>query len=182
MFQFPSQPSVCETCRSIRSSYLLVFRVRCFWWRTYVSDMSVGEVTSTLVSRDTYITRTTHDLDRSLNETVVDKIRAYRTDYNNRPSNDISFMSPIASTSGSLHSEFVSLLFLQSHRETGLFFESSGVQLPESTGVQFHYHRPSFSSHLKSKIVNILTNSIFRCSSPPTHMRCFLFDSPFIVQ
>jgi hypothetical protein len=62
--------------------------------------MSVGEVTSTLVSRDTYITRTTHDLDRSLNETVVDKIRVYRTDYNNRPSNDISFMSPIASTSG----------------------------------------------------------------------------------
>ncbi len=108
-----------------------------------------------------------NDLDRSLNETVVDKIRAYREDYNNRPSNDISFMSPIASTSGSLHSEFVSLLFLQSHRETDLFFESSGVQLPESTGVQFHYHRPSFSSHLKSKIVNILTNSIFRCSSPP---------------
>jgi hypothetical protein len=39
-----------------------------------------------------------NDLDRPLNEAVADKIRAYRADYNNRPSNAISFMSAIAST------------------------------------------------------------------------------------
>jgi hypothetical protein len=36
-----------------------------------------------------------NDLDRSLNEDVADKIRAYRADYNNRPSNAISIMSAI---------------------------------------------------------------------------------------
>ncbi len=47
------------------------------------------------------------DIDRSLNETVTDKIRKYRTDYDNNPPNTISFMSSITSTSGRLHSEFV---------------------------------------------------------------------------
>ena len=50
-----------------------------------------------------------NDIDRSLNETVDDKIRKYRTDYNNNPPNSISFMPAIASTSGRLHSEFVRL-------------------------------------------------------------------------
>ena len=45
------------------------------------------------------------DLDGSLK----DKIRQYHTDYNNRPSNPISFMSTIVSTSGRLHSELVCL-------------------------------------------------------------------------
>ena len=40
-----------------------------------------------------------NDLDGSLNEDVVDKIRQYRADYNNRPSHPISFMSVIDSTS-----------------------------------------------------------------------------------
>ena len=35
----------------------------------------------------------------------------------------------ISSTSGRLHSEFVLLLFLQVHRETDLFFATSGVHL-----------------------------------------------------
>jgi hypothetical protein len=64
-----------------------------------------------------------NDLDGPLNETAADKIRQYRTDYNNRPSNAISFMTAIASTSGRLHSEFVRLLFLQSHRETDRFLQ-----------------------------------------------------------
>ena len=51
-----------------------------------------------------------NDIDRSLNETATDKIRKYRTDYNNNPPNPISFMSVIAGTSGRLHSEFVRLL------------------------------------------------------------------------
>ena len=52
-----------------------------------------------------------NDLDWPRNEAAADKIRQYRADYNNRPSNAISFMPAIASTSGCLHSEFVRLLF-----------------------------------------------------------------------
>jgi hypothetical protein len=52
-----------------------------------------------------------NDLDGSLNEAAPDTIRQYRTDYNNRPSIVISFMSSVAGTSGRLHSEFVRLLF-----------------------------------------------------------------------
>ena len=54
-----------------------------------------------------------NNIDRSLNEAAADKIRKYRTDYNNNPSNTVSFMTAIVSTSGRLHSEFVRLLFLQ---------------------------------------------------------------------
>jgi hypothetical protein len=88
-----------------------------------------------------------------------DKIRQYHSDYNNRPSNSISFMSDITSTSGSLHSELVCLLFLQTHRETDHFLPTSGVQLPSSDRDQFHYHRTTVSSHLKSKVGNILVKA-----------------------
>ena len=54
-----------------------------------------------------------NDLDGPLNEAAADKIRAYRADYNNVPSNAISFVPAIAGTSGRVHSEFVRLLFLQ---------------------------------------------------------------------
>jgi hypothetical protein len=81
------------------------------------------------------------------------------SDYNNRPSNAISFMSTIASTSGSLHSAFVCLLFLQGHRETDLLFEDSGVHLPLSNRTQFHYRRVTFSSQIKSKVGNILAKA-----------------------
>jgi hypothetical protein len=70
-----------------------------------------------------------NNLDQSLNDTVADKIRKYRADYNNNPPSTVSFMPSIASTSGRLHSEFVRLLFLQDHRETDRFFASSGVHL-----------------------------------------------------
>jgi hypothetical protein len=70
-----------------------------------------------------------NDIDKSLNETTTDKIRKYHTDYNNNPPSTVSFMSDIASTSGRLHSEFIRLLFIQSHRETDRFFAVSGVQL-----------------------------------------------------
>jgi hypothetical protein len=69
-----------------------------------------------------------NNLDQSLNDTAVDKIRKYRADYNNRSPSAVSFMPVIASTSGRLHSEFVRLLFLQAHRETDRFFAVSGVQ------------------------------------------------------
>jgi hypothetical protein len=40
----------------------------------------------------------------------------------NNPPRGVDFMPTIASTSGRLHSEFIRILFLQSHRESDLFF------------------------------------------------------------
>jgi hypothetical protein len=71
-----------------------------------------------------------NDIDKSLNETVTDKIRKNRSEYNNNPPNGISFMPAVASTFGRLHTEFVRLLFLQAHRETDRLFAASGVHLP----------------------------------------------------
>jgi hypothetical protein len=66
-------------------------------------------------------------------------------------------MSPIPSTSPRLHSEFVSLLFLQDHRETDRFFSDS-VHLAQHDRDQFHYRRTTFSSsQIKSKVVSTLT-------------------------
>ncbi len=48
-----------------------------------------------------------NDIDRSLNETVADKIRKYRSDYKNNSPNTTLFMTVTVSTSGRLHSEFV---------------------------------------------------------------------------
>jgi hypothetical protein len=61
-------------------------------------------------------------------------------------------MHTIASTSGSLHSEFVRLLFLQVHRETDRFFAGSGVQLPQPNSELFHFHRTTFSPQVKAKV------------------------------
>ena len=100
------------------------------------------------------------DVDKSLNEDAADKIRKYRTDYNNNPSNAISFMSAIASTSDRLHSEFIRLLFLQDHRETNRFFAASGVQSAQFDRGYFHFRRAAFSSILKSKCGNILAKAV----------------------
>ena len=84
------------------------------------TSMKDSGVVLTLVLMDTY---------RSLNEIVVDEIRKYRADYNNNPPHVISFKTPITSTSGRIHSDFVLPLFLQPHRETDRFFTPSGVHL-----------------------------------------------------
>ena len=63
-----------------------------------------------------------NDKDRSLNETATDKILKHHTDYNNNPPVPVTFMPVISSTSGRLLSEFIRLLFLQTHRETDRFF------------------------------------------------------------
>jgi hypothetical protein len=86
-------------------------------------------------------------------------IRKYRTDYNNNPPNTVSFMSAIASTSGRLHNEFVSLLFLQAHRETDRFFAASAVQLAETDRDQFHFHRSVFSDQLKNRVALTLAKA-----------------------
>ncbi len=93
-----------------------------------------------------------NNIDQSLNDGAVDKVRKHRTDYNNNPPNTVSFMPVIASTSGRLHSEFVRLLFLQAHRETDRFFAASGVLSIQSDRGFFHYHRTAFSDQLKSKV------------------------------
>jgi hypothetical protein len=99
---------------------------------------------------------THHTCDRWGSSSDTSLIRVYRTDYNNRPSNDIFFMST-TSTSGRLHSEFVLLLFLQVHRQTDRFFAAAGVvQFVSSTSNHFHYRHGTFSSHINSKIGNIL--------------------------
>jgi hypothetical protein len=58
------------------------------------------------------------DIDKLLNDAAAEKIREYRADYNNRSCNSISLMPAIASTSGRLHCELVSILFFLPHRET----------------------------------------------------------------
>jgi hypothetical protein len=70
-----------------------------------------------------------NNLDQSLNDTIADNIRKYRSDHNNTPPRVVSFMTTITSKSGRLHNEFIRLLFLQTHRETDRFFTTSGVPL-----------------------------------------------------
>jgi hypothetical protein len=118
---------------------------------------------------DPPLNRTLHypnpnDIDKSLNEDSVDKIRKYHVDYSNNPPNVISFIPVIASTSDRLHSEFIRLLFLQTHRETDRFFAVSGVQSAQSNlGSSYsHFRRAGFSSILKSKCGNILVKVVLR--------------------
>ncbi len=79
-----------------------------------------------------------NNLDQSLNDTAADKLRKYRADYNFNPPNGVGFMPAIASTSGRLHSEFIRILFLQSHRKTDRFFATSGVVSTQSDRGFFH--------------------------------------------
>jgi hypothetical protein len=101
-----------------------------------------------------------NNIDESLNQVSNDKIRKYRTDYNNNPPNAVAFMLDIAGTNGRLHSEFIRILFLQTHRETDLFFAVSGVQSAQSNmGGFFHLHRAAFSSILKSRVGHIMAKA-----------------------
>ena len=87
----------------------------------------------------------------SPHESVTDKIRQYHTDYNNRPSNPISFMTVIVSTSALWICDFYSLIgkltvFLQLQ-------EFCQVHLAQTN---HHFRRSVFSSQLKSKVGHIL--------------------------
>ncbi len=68
-------------------------------------------------------------------------------------------MPTITSTSWRLNSEFIRILFLQSHRETDRFFSTSGVLSAQSDRGFFHYRHTSFSSILKSRVGNILVKT-----------------------
>ncbi len=74
-----------------------------------------------------------NDIDKSLNKAAVDKICKYHVDYNNNPPSTVSFMTPMTSTSGRLHSEFIRLLFLQAHRETDRFLKLQEFSLRNVT-------------------------------------------------
>jgi hypothetical protein len=65
-----------------------------------------------------------NNLDQSLNDSATDKVR----------------------------SEFVRLLFLQSHRETDRILAVSGVLSSHSDRGFFHYRRAAFSTQLKRKV------------------------------
>jgi hypothetical protein len=101
-----------------------------------------------------------NDIDKSLNKVATDQIRKYRSNYVNNPPSGVSFMSPIVGTSGRLHSEFIRLLFLQTHRETDHFFSSSGVHLPETDPGLFQFHRVALSVTLKVKVSSTLTKDV----------------------
>ncbi len=94
-----------------------------------------------------------NDIEKSLNEAFNDKIRKYRADYNNNPPNDVAFMPAIAGTNGRLHSDFIRLLFLQTHREIDRFFAVSGVQSVQSNlgATCFHFRRTAVLNQVKSK-------------------------------
>ena len=68
-------------------------------------------------------------------------------------------MTPIVSTSGRIHSEFVRLLFLQIIGKLTSFFVS-GVQFEQPTSDQFQFRRMVFSTQLKSKIDHILDKGV----------------------
>ena len=99
-----------------------------------------------------------NNIDESLNKAAKDKIRKNRADYNNNPPNAVAFMPAMAGTNGRLYSEFIRLLFLQTHRETDRFFAASGVQSAQSNlgSSYFHFRRAAFSGLLKSKCGSII--------------------------
>ncbi len=108
------------------------------------------------------------------------RIRQYRSDYNNRPSDVISFMTAIHSTSERLHSEFVCLLLLQSHRETDRFLQLQGFSLRNlpgsgSTTTVWCSH----PSH--SQTSRLLTSSLFLGVPDKCSPVSLLFMSPTSV-
>ncbi len=100
-----------------------------------------------------------NNLDQSLNDATAAKLRKYHSDYNFNPPRGLGFMSVVPSTSDRLHSEFIRILFLQTHRETDRFFAVSGVMSSQSDCGFFHYLRTAFSSILKSRVGNILVKA-----------------------
>jgi hypothetical protein len=83
-------------------------------------------------------------------------------DYNNNPPNSVSFIPAIDGTNGRLYSDFIRLLFLQTHRETDRFFVVSGVQSAQSNlgSTCIHFRRVAVLNHLKSKCGLLLAKAV----------------------
>jgi hypothetical protein len=103
----------------------------------------------------------THDRRRLMRLTLtrLENISNY-IHYNNNPSNPIVFMSSKVSTSGKLHSEFGCFLFLQDHRETDHFFETSGDSRCSLHNLKRKSVAPSSRLNL-----NVLTLTLTGCLS-----------------
>ncbi len=97
-----------------------------------------------------------------LDETAADKLRDYRADYNNCPSNSIPFIPAVASTSGRLHCELVCIMFLQAQWENR-FFTYSGVHHAQHKHDQFRLRRDAFYSKVKCKVDNIRNKTTSLC-------------------
>jgi hypothetical protein len=103
--------------------------------------------------------RHSNNLDQSLNDAAADKLRKYHADCNFNPPRGVDFMTVIACTSGRLHSDFIRILFLQTHRETDRFYAASGVLSARSDRGFFHYLLTAFTSMFKSRVGNILVKT-----------------------
>ncbi len=101
-----------------------------------------------------------NNLDQSLNDSVVDKIRKYRADYNNRPPSVVSFMPVIDSTSDRLHSEFVRFhRAVFSRKLTG----KVGLTLVKVTVLRINLNRhekPKPSSRRRQPLTHVVKNTL----------------------
>ncbi len=88
---------------------------------------------------------------------LLKKLCEYRADYKNRPSNSISFMSAVPTTSGRLHCELANFIFAGSLGNR-FFATSKELRLHNITRTR-SVSSSGFYSHLKSKVVNILTKA-----------------------
>jgi hypothetical protein len=78
-------------------------------------------------------------------------------DYNNGPSNSISSMPAVASTSDRLSTVgLCKIYFCRLIGETYRFFAASGVELAQTNQDLFHCRRAAFFSQSESKVDNIL--------------------------
>jgi hypothetical protein len=75
---------------------------------------------------------------------------AYRQAY--ADNQNISFLPAIMSTSNRMHGEFLRLLFLQAHRETGTHFTAAGMPSQRNQSASFRFKRAAFYQGLKSKV------------------------------
>jgi hypothetical protein len=100
-----------------------------------------------------------NDIDKSLNETISDKNRRYRSDYDKKKPTSVSCIPTVASTPRKLLGEVVRLLFLKAHRETDLFFATSGVHLAKHYRGLFHFLLSVFFEQLKNRVGLSLTKS-----------------------
>ena len=77
------------------------------------------------------------------------KIKRYRQQY--ADNQNISFLPAIVSTSTRMHGEFLSLLFLQAHRDTEAHF-NAGMSSQSNQSDSFRFQRAAFYQSLKSKV------------------------------
>ena len=92
---------------------------------------------------------------------LTDIVMQYRPDYNNRPTNVISFTTVVGCSSDLLTVRLCAFYFVRLIGKLTVFFSASGVLLVKSN--QFHYRRTTFSSQIKSKVGNILSKASALC-------------------